>query len=65
MSNAAIWGAAGAGVVGVLVLNIFLPFWLAVLVVLGIPVAGYFMLDESQRRRLKGINKRRRLGPGA
>lgn len=31
-----------------------LPFWLFVVLLIGIPVAGYLMLDPSQRRRLRG-----------
>jgi hypothetical protein len=29
-----------------------LPTWLALLVLVGLPVAGYLMLDPSQRRKL-------------
>jgi hypothetical protein len=51
----------GAGIVAVLALILPLPTiltWLIVLGVLGAPVAAYFMLDESQRRRLRGIRRR-------
>lgn len=34
-----------------------LPFWLFVVLLIGIPVAGYLMLDPSQRRKLR--NRRR------
>lgn len=47
----------GAG--GVLVAWWLLPFWLIVLILVGIPVAGYLMLDDSQRRRLTGRSRRR------
>ncbi|NEE03035.1 hypothetical protein [Phytoactinopolyspora halotolerans] len=36
-----------------------LPTWLIVAIVVGVPVAAYFMLDESQRRRLTGRSRRR------
>jgi hypothetical protein len=42
----------GAG--GVLVAWWLLPTWLILLVLIGVPVAGYLMLDDSQRRRLTG-----------
>jgi membrane protein implicated in regulation of membrane protease activity len=38
-----------------------LSFFWALLIVLGVPVVAYFMLDESQRRRLRGI-RRKELG---
>lgn len=57
------WVIAGGGVVGFLILNAFLPWWLAVAIIVGIPAAGYFMLDESQRRRLKSQMNRKQLGP--
>ncbi|WP_239095476.1 hypothetical protein [Planotetraspora silvatica] len=45
------------------VLAILLPLpslltWLVVIVALGAPVAGYFMLDESQRARLRRVRRR-------
>ncbi|HSK27697.1 MAG TPA: hypothetical protein VK894_12385 [Jiangellales bacterium] len=54
--------AAGGGFVAVWLLNLLLPLWLAVLVVVGIPVAGYLMLDPSQRRRLRRQAGRREIG---
>lgn len=51
----------GAGIVAVLALILPLPSiltWLIVLGVLGAPVAVYFMLDESQRTRLRRIRRR-------
>ena len=38
-----------------------LPTWLALLIILGVvvaPVVGYFMLDPSQRRRLRRITRK-------
>ncbi|MDA0638884.1 hypothetical protein OUY22_36195 [Nonomuraea sp. MCN248] len=52
--------AIGAGV-AVLFSWIFLPGWVTLLVVLGLvaaPVAGYLMLDPSQRERLKRARRR-------
>ena len=39
-------------------------FWIAgvVIVALAIPVAGYLMLDKSQRRRISRIRSRKQLG---
>ena len=33
------------------------PFW-ALLILVGLPVAGYLMLDSSQRRRIKGLGRK-------
>jgi hypothetical protein len=49
----------GAG--GVLVAWWLLPTWLVLLVLVGLPVAAYLMLDDSQRRRLTGRSRRRSL----
>lgn len=52
--------ALGAGV-AVFLSWVFLPGWLTLLVVLGVvaaPVAGYLMLDPSQRERLKRARRR-------
>ncbi len=51
----------GAGIVAVLAILLPLPSiltWLIVLGVLGAPVVAYFMLDESQRARLRRIRRR-------
>ncbi|KAA9381440.1 hypothetical protein F5972_00920 [Microbispora cellulosiformans] len=51
----------GAAVVAVLVFILPVPTllaWLITLGVLGAPVVGYFMLDESQRARLKRVRRR-------
>lgn len=53
-----IGGAAAA-----VVLFVLLPWWVAFLIIVGVPVAGYLMLDPSQRRRLKHqMSKRREIG---
>lgn len=55
--------AIGLGVVG-LILMIF-NFWLGVIVIaagIAIPVGAYFMLDPSQRRRLREIRRRKQIG---
>lgn len=52
------------GIVVALIAWWLLPGWLTLLIVLGIiaaPIVGYFMLDSSQRRRLRG-QARKRLG---
>ncbi|MCX4821108.1 hypothetical protein OG883_14535 [Streptomyces sp. NBC_01142] len=33
-------------------------FWLSLLVVIGVPTVAYLMLDPSQRRRLRRINRK-------
>jgi hypothetical protein len=50
----------GAGVASVLALMLLpsLIAWLVVIVALGAPVVAYFMLDESQRARLRRIRRR-------
>ncbi|WP_166354645.1 hypothetical protein [Phytoactinopolyspora limicola] len=53
-------GGIALGILLLIVLPI--PFWLVALVLIGVPVAGYLMLDPSQRRRLKD-RRRRQLGP--
>jgi hypothetical protein len=53
-----------AGVVLGLILLIISP-WLGLVVILAaiaIPVGAYLMLDPSQRRRLRDINRRRQIG---
>ena len=53
--------AIGGIIIG-LILLFFNPL-IAVLVIaaaIAVPVAGYFMLDPSQRRRLKNIQQRRK-----
>ncbi|MEV5408089.1 hypothetical protein AB0K60_04490 [Thermopolyspora sp. NPDC052614] len=50
----------GAGIASLLALMLLpsLVAWLIVIVALGAPVAAYFMLDESQRARLRRIRRR-------
>lgn len=50
--------AVGALVVFVVLLLLPLPFWLKVVTVVGVPVAGYLALDPGQRRRLRGVARR-------
>ena len=55
--------AIGIAVVG-LILMIF-NFWLGLIVLaagIAIPVGVYFMLDPSQRRRLRDIRRRGQIG---
>jgi hypothetical protein len=54
-----------AGVVLGLILVFFVNFWLGLVVILAaiaVPVGAYLMLDPSQRRRLRDINRRRQVG---
>ncbi|MEU9886739.1 hypothetical protein AB0M95_27460 [Sphaerisporangium sp. NPDC051017] len=50
-------GAAIASVLALLIVPSPIS-WLVVLAVLGGPVVAYFMLDESQRARLRRIRRR-------
>jgi hypothetical protein len=56
MSNRAKYAVGGVAVA--LLLFWFLPNWLALLLVVGVPVAGYFALDSSQRSRLRRIGRK-------
>ncbi|MEV0277120.1 hypothetical protein AB0I22_12135 [Streptomyces sp. NPDC050610] len=49
--------AVGGVAVGVILLWL-LPFWAAVLVMVGVPVGAYLLLDPSQRRRLKRVSRK-------
>jgi high-affinity Fe2+/Pb2+ permease len=40
-------------------LFVLLPNWLALLIIVGVPVVGYVALDSSQRRRLRGSGRKR------
>jgi membrane associated rhomboid family serine protease len=54
-----------AGIIVGLILWFFSPV-LALIVIaaaIAIPVGAYLMLDPSQRRRLREIRRRKRLGP--
>jgi hypothetical protein len=51
----------GGVVVGFLTLFIF-PWWLSALIILGVlgaPLAGYLMLDPSQRKRVRAQGRKR------
>ncbi|GGV64391.1 MULTISPECIES: hypothetical protein [Streptomyces] len=56
MSNKA--KIAAGGVVAWLVLMIWLPWWAALLIVLGVPAAAYLALDPGQRRRLRRVTRK-------
>lgn len=49
--------AIGGVAVGLL-LWIWLPWWAALLIVLGVPTAAYLTLDPSQRRRLRRVTRK-------
>jgi uncharacterized membrane protein len=53
--------AIGGIIIGLILL--FINPWIGLVVIaaaIAIPVAGYLMLDPSQRRRLKNIQQRRK-----
>lgn len=56
MSNGA--KIAIGGVVAAVVLIPFIGFWWSLLVLIGVPMAGYLMLDPAQRRRLRRISRK-------
>ncbi|MFI8437232.1 hypothetical protein ACIGJO_26520 [Streptomyces sp. NPDC079020] len=56
MSNGA--KIAIGGVVAAAVLWPLIGFWWALLVLIGVPVVGYLMLDPSQRRRLRRAGRK-------
>ncbi|MBC2876279.1 MULTISPECIES: hypothetical protein [Streptomyces] len=49
--------AAGGVAVGALLLLV-LPFWPAVLVMVGVPVGAYLLLDPAQRKRLRRVSRK-------
>ncbi|MFF4607142.1 hypothetical protein ACFY12_30960 [Streptomyces sp. NPDC001339] len=49
--------AIGGVAVGVILLWL-LPFWAAVLVMVGVPAVAYLTLDPSQRRRLRRAGRK-------
>jgi uncharacterized membrane protein len=55
------WIAVGIGVIiGLILLSVNVWLALAVIVLaIGIPAAGWMMLDPSQRRRYRAIRRRR------
>ncbi|MFD3453114.1 hypothetical protein ACFWVC_13150 [Streptomyces sp. NPDC058691] len=60
MSNRAkyVIGGLAVGLVAFWVLAAFLPNWIALLIVLGVPAAAYLTLDPSQRRRLRRAGRK-------
>ncbi|MFD4693938.1 hypothetical protein [Streptomyces sp. NPDC058463] len=56
MSNGA--KIAIGGVVAAVILIPFIGFWWSLLVLIGVPTAGYLMLDPAQRRRLRRISRK-------
>lgn len=57
MSNAGKLAIGAVVALVALVLFMTLPGWLAV-AILAVPVVGYFLLDSSQRRRLRGLGRK-------
>ncbi|QIK05447.1 hypothetical protein G7Z12_04730 [Streptomyces sp. ID38640] len=49
--------AVGGVAVGAILL-LLLPFWAALLVMVGIPAVAYLTLDSSQRRRLRRVSRK-------
>ncbi|GAA3713172.1 hypothetical protein [Streptomyces tremellae] len=49
--------AVGGVAVG-LVLWIMTSFWIALIVMVGVPAVAYLALDSSQRKRLRRISRR-------
>ncbi|MET7437632.1 hypothetical protein ACWERY_04575 [Streptomyces sp. NPDC004082] len=52
-------GGVGIGIVLLILLPaVGVPWWIAFLIVLGIPTAAYLTLDPSQRRRLRRAGRK-------
>ena len=52
-------GGAAVGIVLLIMLPAMgVPFWIAFLIVVGIPTAAYLTLDPSQRRRLRRVTRK-------
>ncbi|MCT9088971.1 hypothetical protein N4G70_08830 [Streptomyces sp. ASQP_92] len=49
---------AAGGVVAGLILIPLIGFWLALLVLIGVPLVAYLALDPSQRRRLRHVSRK-------
>ncbi|MGW1601858.1 hypothetical protein [Streptomyces eurythermus] len=49
---------AVGGVAAGLILLIWLPWWVAFLIVVGVPVVAYLALDPSQRRRVRRVARK-------
>ena len=63
MTNRMKFGIGGV-IIGLILLTV-LPLWAVALIIaaaIALPAAGYFMLDPSQRRRLRDQRRRRQLG---
>ncbi|MEW2414463.1 hypothetical protein AB0953_12165 [Streptomyces sp. NPDC046866] len=56
MSTRAVIAAAGIPVA--LLLFWLVGFWAGLLVLIGVPVAAYLLLDPSQRRRVRGLSRK-------
>ncbi|MFE9258195.1 hypothetical protein [Streptomyces sp. NPDC006879] len=56
MSNRA--KVATAGVVAAIILFWTVGFWAGLLVLIGVPVAAYLLLDPAQRRRLRSATRK-------
>ncbi|MFI8103265.1 hypothetical protein [Streptomyces sp. NPDC086023] len=50
---------AAAGVAAAIVLFWAVGFWAGLLVLIGVPAAAYLLLDDSQRRRVRGMGRKR------
>ncbi|MFD9333805.1 hypothetical protein ACFWBF_05215 [Streptomyces sp. NPDC060028] len=50
---------AVAGVVAAIVLFWAVGFWAGLLVLIGVPTAAYLLLDSSQRRKVRGMSRKR------
>ncbi|MFF4710887.1 hypothetical protein ACFY2V_05700 [Streptomyces eurythermus] len=49
---------AVGGVAAGLILLIWLPWWVAFLIVVGVPVVAYLALDPSQLRRVRRVARK-------
>ncbi|MET9518283.1 hypothetical protein [Streptomyces sp. NPDC002994] len=49
--------ATGGVVVGIALMWL-VGFWPGLLIMIGVPVAAYLMLDTSQRRRLRSVSRK-------
>ncbi|MER7821102.1 hypothetical protein ABTX85_00795 [Streptomyces sp. NPDC096097] len=49
---------AVAGVVAAIALFWTVGFWAGLLVLIGVPLAAYLLLDPSQRGRLRGVSRK-------
>ncbi|MGA4838120.1 hypothetical protein [Streptomyces sp. G45] len=49
---------AAGGVAAGIILLIWLPWWVAFLIMIGVPTAAYLALDPSQRRKLRRVTRK-------